>query len=748
MKASHVLTLQYPASWFAGKWKDALPAGNGTIGAGVYGGVCTETILLNHEDLWFMGRTPELPDVSGKLPEVRKLLLEGRAKEADRLLANELKYKGYEPKIASPLPLGDLKVTMPGKNAFLDYSRSLHMETGEIKVIWLDGEIRYERALFVSRSDDMIVYEIRADKLASVSAAIQLDIHDIRDIRYPKGGQPQAIPLPVNVEQRGEGSYLFYAAENDDGTDFGAVAKVIHHGGSIEHVEGAISAQGADSILVCLKLFVKGERKKDWTRLAESLDMADLDYDRLLASHAKLHGSLFQTMELDLGADPAERVLSNEELLLKAYNGVMPLAMVEKMWAYGRYLLISSSREGGHPCHLYGLWCGEYNAMWAFNMSNENLQMIYWQALSGNMPELMLTVFDYFDGMLDDFRKNARQLYGCAGIYIPAPTVPGSGLLKHALPHIIHWTGGAGWIAQHYYDYYLHTGDQDFLRDRVLPFLMETARFYESFFTLDEKGYFVSSPSNSPENTPGNYLDAHGKGASMGTTMNATMDFAIAKEVLTNLVEGATAAGMYTDEIAKWETMLSRIPPYQLNEDGAVREWMHPFYNDNYHHRHQSHLYGIFPGIEVAKDEDPDLFQAFVTAIKKRLVIGIREQTGWSLAHMSSVYARMGEGELAEECLRHLSRSCVINNFFTLHNDWRDMGIGVQGGGQAPFQIDANMGWSAAVQEMLMFSRPGQITILPALPKRWEQGCAGPLLARGGIEVTSTRGGAGVPARG
>jgi len=334
---------------------------------------------------------------------------------------------------------------------------------------------------------------------------------------------------------------------------------------------------------------------------------------------------------------------------------------------------------------------------------------------------------------MEDYRTNARKLYGCRGIYLPAPTVPDSGLLKTISPHIIHWTGGGGWIGQHYYDYYLHTGDETFLRERALPFLREVAHFYEDFWQLDENGTWMSYPSNSPENTPGNYWQGEG-GPQMETTINATMDFAIAKEALTHLIEGARLTGLYADEIPTWEGMLARIPPYQINEDGAVREWMHPFFDDNYHHRHQSHLYPIFPGTEVTPESDPALFQAFVTAVKKRLVIGLKEQSGWGLTYMANNYARMGEGDAALQCLDLLSRSCLLNNFFTTHNDWRDMGICVDLP-WAPFQVDANMGWTAAVHEMLLFSKPGWIKLLPALPSRWPAGSVHGLLCRGGVEV-------------
>lgn len=723
--------LKYPSAWWGARWREALPSGNGSVGAAVYGAVHDETVMLTHEDLWHGVKTQELPDVSGKLPELRELLLKGEAKAADRILADELIRLGYEGNIGSPLPLGDLKIRMPVRRGFRNYRRSLDMTTGEVSVCWEDDGEGFSRKLFVSRADDMVVMQVASTGLLRVD--LTLDLHDRADARsWILGGSDLPGAVEVHSDETG---VIRYAARNDDGSDFGAVARVMSHSGKFSAHNGQICVADGSRVLVVMKLFVKEDREIAWSRLRQELDGTVMDYDALLKPHAAEHGELFNRVQLDLGGSSHDHRLSNEELLLEAYQGETPTAMVEKMWAYGRYLLITCSREGGQPCHLLGNGCGEYRGFWAFNMANENLQMIYWQALSGHLPETTLPVFDYFDRMLGDCQENARKLYGCRGIYVPAVTTPPSGLLKTVMPHIIHWTGAAAWIAQHYYDYFVYTGDERFLRERALPFLRETALFYEDFFMEGDDGFFISAPSNSPENSPGNFWDGKGMGAAMETTINATMDFALAKEVFTHLIEGARLTGQFSDELEKWEKMLTQIPPYQINEDGAVKEWMHPFFQDNYHHRHQSHIYPVFPGNEVTRESDPELFHAFEIAIRKRQVIGLGEQTGWSLAHMAGVYARMQDGDQALECLDLLARSCVMNNFYTTHNDWRQMGVGLEME-WAPFQIDANMGWSSAVQQMLLTSSPERMVILPALPAKWENGSVTGLMACGGVEVS------------
>jgi len=732
---NHLIAKQ-PAAWWGAKWRDALPSGNGTIGAAVYGAVHDETVLLTHEDLWHRVSTPELPDVSDVLPEIRRLQTEGEFRKASPLMADTLRERGYTPSLGTPLPLADLKIKMPVHKGFRQYRRRLNMETGEVTVAWQDDGTSFKRRLFVSRPDNLVAMEIESSS-HDLAADIALALHDTAD----NPGDADGLPTTVEVHSDKSG-LIRYAARNDDGTDFGAVARVLPFGAAgspatpaLKCSEQGLHVEGAARVVIVVKLFVQAKRESAWRELTRQLENVDMNYAALLAPHALEHGELFNRVTLDLDVSEWDHRLSNEELLFDAYEGEAPTALVEKLWAYGRYLLICSSRPGGQPCPLHGKWTGSYNGMWTFHMTNENLQMIYWQALSGMLPETVLPVFDLFDGLMDDFRENARKLYGCRGIYIPGPVTPASGLIKTISPHIIHWTGGAAWVAQHYYDYYLYTGDEAFLRDRVLPFLRETALFYADFFTIGEDGFFVSAPSNSPENSPENFSSGQAMGSAMPTTINATMDFALAKEVLTHLIEAAEVLDLDETEVATWQQMLERIPPYQLNEDGAIREWMHPAFDDNYHHRHQSHIYPVFPGTEVTRTSDPEMFKAFETAILKRLVVGISEQTGWSLAHMSNVWARLKDGNHALECLDLMSRSCIMNNLYTTHNDWRNMGVGL-GMTHAPFQIDANMGWTAAIQEMLLFSVPGRISILPALPSRWRKGAVTGLAARGGVTVS------------
>ncbi|WP_419875003.1 glycosyl hydrolase family 95 catalytic domain-containing protein [Candidatus Pristimantibacillus sp. PTI5] len=278
----------------------------------------------------------------------------------------------------------------------------------------------------------------------------------------------------------------------------------------------------------------------------------------------------------------------------------------------------------------------------------------------------------------------------------------------------------AGWLARHYYEYFRFTGNLQFLQETALPFMREALRFYEDFLVTDTDGFYKIYPSVSPENTPLNFMPADGKPLAhpMPTAINATMDVAILKELLQHLIEANRKAGGDPEAEKEWSRMLTHLPAYRLNKDGVVSEWIHPAFEDRYAHRHLSHLYPVFPGQEITQESDPNLFGAFETAVQRR---EIGAQSGWSLAHMAAIYARFGDGDSSLNCLDILSRSSLLPNLFTLHNDWRGMGVSMQMPA-APVQLDANMGWVNAIQEQLLQVSPQLIKLLPALPGRWKRG--------------------------
>ncbi|SFL94066.1 alpha-L-fucosidase 2 [Gracilibacillus orientalis] len=705
------LILQYPASWWRNMWREALPSGNGEIGAAVYGAIKKETVLINHSELWHMGVKGELPNVSQSLTETRALMKEGKFQEANWHLTNAVKKHGYFSKLACPLPLVDLQLEMPCEQGFSQYSRGINMETGEVGVTWSENDTTFTRNLFVSRSADLIVYKISSNNTNAIDAVLNFSLHPT----HSPNMKERHDELSGTVEVQTEDNFLFYKATNEDNKDFGAVARVIADGGEISSDQGELRCTNADSLLILVKVFTNANRSTQWTTLKEELSKVNASYEQLLGEHLRIYQPLFFSSTLQLTDDQEE--WPNEALLLQAYKGKAPVRLYEKLWAFGRYLFISGTKVGGQPFSMYGLWHGDYQLMWSHRMANENIQMMYWHSSVGGLSAFNLSLIDYYVRLMDDFRDNAKKLFGCRGIYIPAGTTPGIGKPNQLVPVIMNWTSAAGWLAQHFYQYYQFSGDKEFLKQKALPFMKEVAAFYQDFLEVGEDEFYQYYPSVSPENTPANFMPESSKPVAhpMPTTINATMDFAVMKELLTNLIEGSSIVSMYQQELSVWEEMLARIPSYQVNQNGGIREWMSEQFEDNDEHRHLSHIYPIFPGQELVKEKEEELFEAFRKAVQNRK---LGAQTSWSFAHMASIYARLEDAKHARICLEHLTRSCLLNNLYTVHNDWRNMGLTMEID-SAPVQMDANLGVVNAIQEMLMYVSPKMIKLLPALPNEW-----------------------------
>ncbi len=719
----------------ATRWEDAFPAGNGRVGALVFGSICHETIVLNHEALFLPSFRPELPDVAGHLAETRQRLAEGRCDLAAQVLNRWLRERGYGQQPIAPFhPAAEWRLETPARHPYQAYRREVDFATGVVTVRWRDGAVRYTRELLVSRPDGVVALRVRSSQAGAVTLRLRLAPCGLEAAETMGSGAarpPDQPPVAFTVGGAGEGLELTGTYDLGGG-QFGAAAQVRTVGGSWRREGDTIVVENADEVLALTGVFASEPAAAALARLRQEL-VALPGWEVLRRRQARVHGALFRRVSLELGGAETGRTASNEHLLLDAVAGRPSAALVQRMFDYGRYLLVCSCAETGLPPNLQGLWSGTWTPPWSADYHcNINVQMNLWAALPGALATLCGPYFDYYEAQLPAARENARKLFGCRGaLFCHATTTDGrafDGLWAN-------WTGGAGWLAQLFYDYYLFTGDEAFLRRRAVPFMKEAALFYEDFCVEGADGRVVFSPSLSPENVP-----ANGQGSLV--TVNATMDVAICRELLSNLCAACERLGIEADKLPRWRTLLARLPAYEVNADGAMKEWLWPGLNDHYEHRHLSHLYPIFPGWEIMAETAPVLTAACREALRRRLCVGQEAQTGWSYAQLANAAARLGDGDLALRCLELLLRAATGPNLFTYHNDWRGQGLCMHWGpGQAVFQIDANFGFTSAVLEMLLFSRPaldGQpvaLRLLPGLPAGWTTGAVRGLQTRGGVTV-------------
>ena len=708
-------------------WREALPLGNGRLAALVYGRTAAEVVTFNHEKLWGGANTLPLPDISDALPEVRRALSDGRYQVAESMLEGRLERAGYGDAFSGAyMPGPDLLMQSHGAQGFFDYRRTLDLTAGEATVTWLGGDFQRRRRSFVSETDAMFVHDCGVPEGDASRHDLHLEPHDLRD-SFLNGLTRTAIFPEVVRHEFAAGAGI--AVDLGNGCRYIA-AFCVRGVRNLAHHDGIMTCDfSPDAMILCSVEPTGGVHGGDVAALYAALESRSGSYDELFARRflgPRVRGSV----EFSLGCSTEERTRSNEELLLEAFSGRLPNVLVERLFHYGRYLLAASSRPGGLPAHLQGKWNGEYAPPWnCAYFNNENLQMTYWQALPGNMSAALLPVFDLYESLMDDFRENARNLYGCRGILLPLYNSPSNGRQTDLQAHVLYWTGAGAWLAQLYWEYWLFTRDREFLVTRAEPFMREVALFYRDFLQIGMDGKAVISPGNSPENRALPHLTS--------VCINATMDVALVRELLTNLLSAGEELGQADPEADEWRRILAALPAYQVDETGAIREWLHPDFGENHQHRHISHIYPFFPGHEIPPTPAHPLFGAVHEAVKQRMTLGLAEQTGWSLTHLANIFARLGEGAQAHECLARLAQSCLGSTFFTYHNDTRGMGVTMDfvWGLNAPLQLDAILGLPAAVMEMLLYSSPEEIRLLPALPDAWACGRFAGWQTRCGVEV-------------
>ena len=722
----------YPAD----HWQKSTPVGNGVLGASVYGSAYDERILINHESLYNWTCQKSYPDISYALKEVRNLMDEGKYKEADTYYKNLIEKTGFKSNKGKFFPAFDLHLIFETNGAPTEYKRELDMERGVCTVSYKDNGNGCARTVFSSMTDGYVVVNLKKEVPFSVKATLERhDMSDYVDNWY--GDEFKSIAVD---------KYIYSESKTAGGLHFSGIVKVLATDGEVVSgkADRALKIDMSGSVALQNYMEVKNareitliltvnERVTPYEIMRDEIDICTLSYNELYKRHTSAFERVFNQTRLSI-ADGEN--ISTEELLLKGYSGKIDTRLTQKMADFGRYLLISASSNCKYPANLQGLWNGAYSPAWACTFfNNENIQMAYWQAYAGGLSHTVLPLFDLYEKFLDDYRLNAKHLYGCRGLLLPLFMDNSNGFKENTQPHVIYWTGSSAWICQIYYDYYLYTQDEEFLLNRAYPFMKECALFYEDFLVYDENGRLKSYPSQSPENR----ADGDFEGAKeLSICINATMDFALVKELLTNLVSIAEKNGLDEEKRETWAKMLSSIPEYEINEDGAIKEYMHPDFKDNYHHRHQSHIYPLFPGLEINEDNNKELFEATRIAVEKRLCIGLKSQTGWSLSHMANIYARLNDGKRAKECLDLLLRFCTGQNLYTHHNDWRNMGVTLKflHAGHPPFQIDANLGFTSAIYEMLLYSDLDKIKLLPALPDEFSEGKIEGIHARGGYTVS------------
>jgi len=727
LSASAPQGLQVPERGFISSqpgetWEQGLISGNGTIGASVLSRPLDELIVFSHERVFLPERPPMMPpDAGPRLFEIRQLIDRGLYQQATQLVFDISDQEGF--RYPDPfVPAFDFSVKMNAGMEVTDYARSTNFETGEVTVHWADSRGGFERTLFVSRADGVAVLKISGPGPGLVNCRLEL---------VPRNPDHQRFRRNItDLERTADETSLTYRntyANAYPGSIhvLEGVADVKQRGGTATPSGSALVISGADEVLVTVD--VSPLYGNDETRLEETkatLAAMPADYGMLLSRHTAIHGEMFNRMRLDLGG-AADHGRTSEELIAMSTDEDPSRALIEKLFDAGRYNIISATGE--LPPTLQGVWAGTWNPSWASDFTqNGNVPSAIASMMMANTPELMLAYTSYLEFLVPWMEINADRLFGARGIVLPSRTsATGFNNAFAARFAGAYWTAGGAWASHFFYDYYLYTGDREFLADHALPFMEKAALFFEDYLYEGPDGKWIFSPTASPENSPSN--------TNSQSTFNSTMSVAASKELLNNLIAGSRTLGVNEDKIPVWQGMLAKMPDYMINEDGAVREWLTPLLEDNYGHRHSSQLYPLFDGMPSEIAENPELQEAFRRVIELKLE---RHWTNWErrggymsfgLVQTGQAAASLGDADLAWRSFVPLINRYWLHNFASTHN-YRQL-----------FNMDISGGMPAVLIMMLVASQPGEIRLLPAVPEVWSTGAIEGVLARGQVEIEELR---------